>query len=737
MRRISFAVLLALAAGCGPSGDAGAPDAASSPDASMAGCNVGESATSAGCVPPGIPASACGAGFVSVPGGECVPTLPNGACASGTMAVPGDLTCRAIGPVEPPSCTGPALAAVGDTTCHPIADCGTSTWGAIPVDASTQYVDASFSGASDGSASKPWTTISAALAAAQSGAIVAIAAGSYAESLVVSKPVKLWGRCPAQTEIAGPAGSAVVTFAAGAAASELHQVALKGGTLGVVVASGASSIVLDKLWSRGGTSGGLQFADTFSLTGSVVEGAAVSGIEIDAGGKGLVEGSVVRNIVSGADKLLGDGIVPIDGGVVTVHGSVIEHTRDSGVIAFGGSATVDTCVVRDVQANEADGTEGQGLAVTVDGTFAASAVLKNSLIVRTIDSGVWVQGGTLDMDSTRVAQTSPRTSDQGGGTGLRAFDSAGGAQSTATVKGSLFEANHTFGVLSEGANVTLDGCTVRQTLPAPADAKLGYGMQVQPGAARGSSTLKGCVLEQNTHTGLGIVDASAAVTGSVIRNTLASPLGTYGRGIEVVTDANVPPSTLTVDASVLTENRDVSIAIFNSVATVTNTVMKATSPLQSPLTGGGQGIVVQTDDGAATMGALTLKQSLVTGNSEVGVAVSSALLVADGLLVSSTTKSATGMLGDGIAMDRPQDGTTLANSLVDKSDRASLSAFSGNVAVKNVRFRCDMIDIDAEQNASFGFDVSSPPRCGCVDPGTACGVLSSNLVPPGPLSHGG
>ncbi len=101
------------------------------------------------------------------------------------MAMIGETTCQPVGPAAlgGPSCPGaitqsgvdgcdvvlPAQACAagqtalpGETTCHELQACGAGPWGNIPVDATTQYVQQSYNGsmgASDGSSTRPWTTM--------------------------------------------------------------------------------------------------------------------------------------------------------------------------------------------------------------------------------------------------------------------------------------------------------------------------------------------------------------------------------------------------------------------------------------------------------------------------------------------------------------------------------------------------------------------------------------------------
>src|SRR4030095_13888620 len=89
----------------------------------------------------------------------------------------------------------------------------------------------------DGTATRPWPTVMHAIDAAPSGGIVAIAAGTYVEDLrTLSRPVRLWGRCPSMVTLAG-AGTAsqtvlVRTLADG---TEIHDLSITSAPLGVAV----------------------------------------------------------------------------------------------------------------------------------------------------------------------------------------------------------------------------------------------------------------------------------------------------------------------------------------------------------------------------------------------------------------------------------------------------------------------------------------------------------------------
>ncbi len=127
------------------------------------------------CLKPGV--GECPEGFVASEPGACSAIVPSEVCAPGTMAVPGEEACREVSP------------------------CGDGTWGDIPVESNTQYVDAAFNGPSTGGADAPWRTINEAISAAEPGAIVAVAAGTYAEEVYPWKAVRVWGRCASMVHV--------------------------------------------------------------------------------------------------------------------------------------------------------------------------------------------------------------------------------------------------------------------------------------------------------------------------------------------------------------------------------------------------------------------------------------------------------------------------------------------------------------------------------------------------------
>ena len=287
------------------------------------GCMPGEAPLENGsCLPAGIPPEACADGFVSTGNGGCMPQLPNAPCGPGQMAVP------------------------GETTCHSVAPCPEGTWGDIAIEATTQFVDASFSGTSDGTQSSPWQTIGEAITAAAPGAIVAVAAGTYDEDVEIhGKPVRLWGRCPGLVQVKGIGGLAAVLIRNGADGAQVRGLAVTGPMTGITM-TGAGGIVVDQVWVHDtGTAGFFAAHDLGPsdalLSRSLIERAGDFGI-IVRGTILTVDASVVRDGQPGGQSGDGGGIgvhydaVAQQRGAVTVLRSLLERNRQFGAAVSRG-----------------------------------------------------------------------------------------------------------------------------------------------------------------------------------------------------------------------------------------------------------------------------------------------------------------------------------------------------------------------------------------------------------------
>ncbi|MGK3992428.1 hypothetical protein WME86_03950 [Sorangium sp. So ce1024] len=452
---------------CQPAGLPAGLTAGLPPDLS---CPPGEAPLEAGgCQAAGVPPEACGDGFEPDDHGGCEPVLPEDTCPRGQMAIPGDPRCRDVAP------------------------CGDGEHGAIPVEANTEFVNAAYAGVdSDGTRARPWKRIQQGIDHAPPGGIVAVAAGIYTEDLVIrSRPVRLWGRCPALVEVVGTGGALATLqiLRQRASGSEVHGLAFTGPQLGVLV-TGATDVTLEQVWIHDTGSRGLDVEDPYgpasvAVRASLIESARELGVYV-GGSEATIEATVVRGTQPRGDGTHGVGIAarhddtaPQERAKVTLRASVVEQNRDFGVHVIGSEAAIEATVVRATQPSS-DDVGGWGLAI-VNGAASqerAEVTLRASLLEHNHASSVAVIGSDVVIASTIVRATQPHI-DGTEGEGIDvAIDPATEERATLTLRASVLEDNATFGIRVVGSDATIASTVVRDTVPA-SDGTGGIGLWIQ------------------------------------------------------------------------------------------------------------------------------------------------------------------------------------------------------------------------------------------------------------------
>ena len=510
------------------------------------------------CMRPGIAPDGCAQGFLHDGEYACEPTLPSETCPRGLMAVPGEAVCR------------------------PVMPCGRGRWGDIPVDDSTVYVDGAYVGMSDGSARRPWSTIGEAVAAATPGALVAIAAGSYAEAILVrDKALRLWGVCPEEVEIVATgltAGSgcppAAVCVTSGASGTELRGVALHGPGNGVTI-SGAEGVMLDRLWvhdaERGIDAENVVGPTSLHVSQTLIEDNEEYGVFVIAS-EVAIDDTVVRGTKSQATApALGSGIgiqlncseggcdltTPAGG---TVRRTLVERNQDRGISLDGGALTVEATVVRATLPQASDQEFGRGISVQLscyptdvcDPTTRSSAVVRRSIVEQNRDAGLLVMGSDAVVEATVVRGTQPRASNQLYGRGIAVHplcDATGvcdpRARPQIALSSSLVEDNHDGGVAGAGADVTVEETVVRATSPQASDQKHGRGIDLSVPCANGIcdpnaptfAHVQRTLIEENRDIGLFVSGSDVSVEATVVRQTRARASdGLFGDGVVVFSE---------------------------------------------------------------------------------------------------------------------------------------------------------------------------------------------------------
>ena len=456
------------------------------------------------CELPGVPATQCALGFAHDGEAGCTPILPAARCPKGT------------------------LAQLGDTECRPIGSCGTGKWGDIPLTDNAIYVDASYPGTdSDGTIEKPYPRIQSALYAAPTHGQIAIAAGTYHETLYVYRAVRLWGVCAEQVHVVNTfdfpdeGGATLLIYYPGANQTEVHGMSFSGiAGLGTgIIVDGAGDVLLDHLWFR------------------------------DALVTGLVVNDTYYNIRSN----------------VSVRSSLFER----GVELHSQSVALADVVVR-----------SGGIVATNGGQFPRPAFLhvERSLIEDNVEAGISLSASNGVIEAVVVRNTEPRLDGYGGGIAIT-------NGSTAHVTKSVIEANHDAGVrVGVGSQATLDALVVRGTRQRAFERKAGHGIAISgcPAedalcnpALRTSATVRQSLIEDNQEAGISVTGADATIDRVFVRRTLLGSDGNVGDGILVLDDGVVATATVTRTRS--DDNVRAGLASFGGSVTVGANVLACNS----------------------------------------------------------------------------------------------------------------------------------------------------------------
>jgi hypothetical protein len=663
-RRLVLVLVLPLAA-C--SSDDGAGPASGSVD-----CPAGQVADAAGsCVPlvcgegerldlGGGPAckalgwQACPAGFVADPSGHgCRDVLPATACGPGTMPVLGQTSCQAVGPascaagferdpsgwgcraiVASAACGGATRAALGSTACAPVGDCSAP----FPPALATVFVDASFTNGQLDAAHV--RTLAEGLAAAPANAVIAVAAGTYTETIAPSRSVRVVGRCAAMVTLASPGADAPGVSASGGvdvivegmtltghlraasattkASVTLRDVVMDANRGGGVSAKGAGTrVILERSLVRGSvavpgglgigieTSGGADLAVRESAvadnvdTGILVAGA---GTHVD------IARTVVLSTRSNAAGDFGLGVMIRDGAAGEVSSSFVGQAREAGLAVYGKGTRVSASDVVVEGTRDSRGSS-YGYGFLVDG---GAAEVERLTVTNSRDAGIQVEAGGVLTARQSVVRDTVTAVDVSSGFGL-----ALGSGGSASIEASAFVANEAVGVAAVGpkVKVKLDGSFVGGTKPDELEQR-GYGLVTELGA---TAEVVGSALVGNAEAGVSVVDPGSrvALERTVIAATKAGKGKNFGRGMVVEKGA-----TASVVQSALVGNRDIGLSARGAgvEATLRQTVIRGTLPRALD---GVHGRGIEANDGAR----LTVAECAFLENHAVAVVGTSGSVV--------------------------------------------------------------------------------------------------------------
>jgi hypothetical protein len=585
------------------------------------------------------------------------------------------------------------MALPGETSCRKVADCAPGTWSDIPVDGNTVYVDQSYAlGMSDGSVMHPWTTIQAALDAAPSDALVAVAEGTYLESLLITKPVSLWGSCPDLVEVSGSPSVHIQTTSV-----EIHRLGVTGGTGFLIERTG--QVLLESVWIHDTTGEGVNATDLglptkVTLRDSLIDtarGVAVSGWGADF----AVERTVLRGTQPYAGGDFGRGISAAQdantglGCQFTINRVLVEDMFDVGIGLFGCDITIEDTLVRRTASNQIGGTFGSGIEaplLTNNGTRSYLR-LRRSVIEDSHFCGVCTYDSELEMEATTVRDTHPEESTLGSGYGVRMRTNLPNTdvRPRGTIVASSIHRSHLFGLGVVGAEMEVEAVLIRETAPAEVDQKFGRGIGVEPSDTfkAGSIVVRGAVIEQSHEVGLLVLGSHGEIDSVLVSDVKPRPADdAYGAGIVF----HLEP-----------------VTGFRSDGIVTRSVVQDAYAA-----------------GLAALGADVVASDVITTGIRPQV---DAKDFGDGIVASAWVQFLDELFPTSMQVTRA---TVTGNA------RAGIASFGASVEVGQSMVDCNTIHLDAErlEHLPAVFTDGGLNVCGCGAETITCKVLSANLEPP-------
>jgi hypothetical protein len=258
---------------------------------------------------------------------------------------------------------------------------------------------------------------------------------------------------------------------------------------------------------------------------------------------------------------------------------LLESATQYGVFISGCVTTIDATVVRGTQPF-ADQTAGFGIYVDDNPQFRvrANTTIKGSLVDGNRTVGVLVQGSDVTIEATVVRNTQPQASDQVAGRGIEVQNDPGtGARTKATIRASIVEDNRDIGLIVNGSDATIEATVVRGTQLQMSDRRFGSGVVVQTDAstqAQASATVDACVIAHNRSGGLVVVGADASITGTIVDDTLQQASdGTLGDAIIVSRNMRAPgvATTATISGCAIGDSTRAGVSNFGAQVSIDGT----------------------------------------------------------------------------------------------------------------------------------------------------------------------
>ena len=267
--------------------------------------------------------------------------------------------------------------------------CGQGNWGNLVHTPETIYVNGGWSGQeSNGSQEAPFASIGEALSVASAGSRIAVAPGTYEESITISTDgLELVGVCPSKVrlQLTGDAAKDIpaIVQIEGAKDAKIAGISVGGDTVGVWAAGAGTAVIED----------------------SAVVGATGAGVRVGGAGTSVqLKRCLIQETAPNNSEVQGVGLEILDSAAVSVEMSALVANHHAGILVQGVDSEITLSGTYIGDSKPSDPTAaGYGIAIEA----GAYAHLHDCVVTANVKTGVEVsgQGSNAILENSMIAHT--------------------------------------------------------------------------------------------------------------------------------------------------------------------------------------------------------------------------------------------------------------------------------------------------------------------------------------------
>lgn len=231
----------------------------------------------------------------------------------------------------------------------------------------------------------------------------------------------------------------------------------------------------------------------------------------------------------------------------------IEQALDGGIFSAGSDVVVEHTTIVDIAMNLDEAMRGYGINTDYypPTDLRGNLTLTASVIDRATESAIFIGGSDALIESVVVRDTRPVAGRFGRGMSLQRVP-VSAESSIGVMRGSLVTRSTEVAVFVEGSELIIEGTRVEHTTPVTGQLNFGRGLHAQElldDATRGTLEVIACELSDNQEVALSLKGSDGSVSGTRVTETRERPDGLLGVGMAADWSSSTHSSLLTISSS--------------------------------------------------------------------------------------------------------------------------------------------------------------------------------------------